>query len=261
MKKLFALLLSVVLLTRCNNNSPSEPPPALNSVSDSSIVASVSNNLLQKGCYTYDGNSSRINFEITEVGTEITGKLYYSLKEKDSNSGTFKGVLSGDTLLGNYTFSSEGVESTREVAFLVKDNQLIEGVGELNATGTAFKDRNIIKYGPDMSLKKTDCNLSKVDCVYKNGKAFSKLNQKCLELSTLATKLRPMQEGAMVKGDTAYVLFDSTRLKAELFLPGKNEGIVLNKTSEGNWRSGEYKLIAWKGYVVQFKNKAAFGGE
>ena len=262
MKKLFVLLLSVVLLIRCNSNSSSESSPAKNPVSDSSTIASTHDTLLQKGCYTYDGNGSTINFEITGVvGTEITGKLNYSLKEKDSNSGTFKGVLSGDTLFGSYTFFSEGVESTREVAFLVKDKQLIEGVGELNATGTAFKDRNTIKYSSDMPLKKTDCSLSKADCIYKNGRAFSKLNQKCIELSTLETKLLPMQESTKANVDTLYVLFDSTRSKAELILPGKNEGMVLNKTSEGNWRNGDYKLIAWKGYVVQFKNKAVFCGE
>lgn len=103
--------------------------------------------------------------------------------------------------------------------------------------------------------------MTKADCIYKNGKAFSNLNRKCLELATLETKLQPMEEGSMTNSDIAYVLFDSTQSKAELFLPNHNEGLILKKTSEGNWRSGDYKLIAWKGYVVQFKNKAIFGGE
>lgn len=37
-------------------------------------------------------------------------------------------------------------------------------------------------------------------------------------------------------------------------------GIILTKTSEGNWSNGDYKLIAWKGCVLQKKGKAIYGG-
>lgn len=255
MKKIFTLLFIVASFVCCNSSNPSEGPTTPKPATDSG-------NLLQKGCYTYNDSNNVISFEITEVGAGVTGKLMYALKEKDSNTGTFKGVLTGDTLFGNYSFLSEGVESSREVAFLVKDKQLIEGVGELNTSGNAFKDRHAINYSSSgISLSKTDCNLAKTDCIYKNGKVYSNLNQKCLELTTLKIKLQPMQEGAAANGDPAYVLFDSTQSKAELFLPGQNKGMILNQTSSGNWRSGDYKLIAWKGYVVQFKSKAIFGGE
>lgn len=65
----------------------------------------------------------------------------------------------------------------------------------------------------------------------------------------------------MVKGKPAFLLFDNTKSKAELFLPNANTGMVLNKTSNGNWSNGDYKLIAWKGYVVQLKGKPIFGGQ
>lgn len=42
--------------------------------------------------------------------------------------------------------------------FLVKDNQLIEGYGDLNEDGTKFKDVNSIKDTSTMPLTKVDCN-------------------------------------------------------------------------------------------------------
>ena len=43
------------------------------------------------------------------------------------------------------------------MAFLVQDNQLIEGYGDLNEEATKFKDVNSIKYTSDMPLSKKDC--------------------------------------------------------------------------------------------------------
>jgi len=82
-----------------------------------------------------------------------------------------------------------------------------------------------------------------------------------LELATLNIKLNPLKNGGTTQGDPAYVLFDKDRKKAELFLPNNDEGILLNKTSEGNWKNNEFLLISWKGYVVQQNGKTVFGGQ
>ena len=113
---------------------------------------------LELGCYTYKANGNKIHFEITDVSKTIMGNLDYSLKEKDANNGTFAGVLQDSILIGSYTFASEGMESTREVAFLVKDGQLIEGYGELDETGTAFKDKGALSFSSSMPLSKTECD-------------------------------------------------------------------------------------------------------
>jgi len=256
MKKLILLILISIIFVSCNSNSNKDKPQ-----SEKKEVTVKANVSLQKGCYSYKDSSNYINLEITEQGQEVEGKLTYSLDGKDSNTGTIKGQLTGDKLICAYKFLSEGVESVREVAFMVKDNKLIEGYGALNESGTAFKDRNAINYSSTMPLSKTDCSQSKEACQYKNGKAFSNLNQKCLELSSLEIKLYPMKDDESTKDEIAYVLLDSTQSKAELFLPKRDEGMLLKKTSNGNWGSGDYKLMAWKGYVVQFKGKAVFGGE
>lgn len=112
---------------------------------------------LELGCYAYSSDSNIIHFEITSLEPSVSGTLTYALDGKDSNSGTFDGSLMDDKLFGTYSFTSEGVESTREVAFLVKDNQLIEGYGELTESGTAFVDKDNLSYTSKMPLSKTVC--------------------------------------------------------------------------------------------------------
>jgi hypothetical protein len=97
--------------------------------------------------------------------------------------------------------------------------------------------------------------------LFVNGQSFSELKQTCLELTTLNIKLNPLKDGAITKGEIAYVLFGNENKLAEVFFPLKNKGIVLSKTAEGNWSNTDYKLIAWKGYVIKKNGIAIFGGD
>jgi hypothetical protein len=127
---------------------------------DKNTVSETAPAILEKGCYGYHANNSSIEFEITETGETVAGNLMYALAEKDKNTGTFEGHLKDDKLLGVYTFHSEGSESAREVAFLVKGNQLIEGYGEVEVEGNkaTFKDRNALNYSSAMPLTQSDCD-------------------------------------------------------------------------------------------------------
>lgn len=97
--------------------------------------------------------------------------------------------------------------------------------------------------------------------MYQNGKSFSELQQTCLELATLNIKLNPLKDGATTKGSVAYLLFDANKTKAEIFMPMENKGFVLAETAEGNWSNEDYKLVAWKGYVLKKNGIPIFGGE
>lgn len=153
MKKLLIFPCIVLALLSCspqeNKESAEDTEAGMEENSGSS---------LEEGCYTYKANNSVVNFEITEVGNKVTGNLSYALAEKDANDGTFEGQLSDDKLIGTYTFMSEGFESEREVAFQVKGDQLIEGYGPLDETGTAFTDKDSISYTSTMPLSKSDCD-------------------------------------------------------------------------------------------------------
>lgn len=96
--------------------------------------------------------------------------------------------------------------------------------------------------------------------MFENGKSYSELKQTCLELATLNIKLNPLKEGSKTEGQSAHVLFNDENTKAELFLPSNNKGIVLEKSNEGNWTNKNYKLISWKGYVLQKDGRSIFGG-
>jgi len=154
MKKLIILSLLAISLTSCKNNTKEQETTEEKEV----MTTEEPSAMLEVGCYSYNTNNNNVNLEITSLDNGVSGKLTYALAEKDSNSGTFNGELSDDKLIGEYTFMSEGVESKREVAFMIKDNQLIEGYGELNETGTAFVDKSNINYTSTMPLSKTDCD-------------------------------------------------------------------------------------------------------
>lgn len=113
--------------------------------------------LLKKECYSYDAKGSKIELRIEYKGSDVTGTLTYALSEKDSNKGTFVGKLENNILLLDYTFQSEGTESTRQVAFQVINNTLLEGYGEMTLDGTHFKDVAQIKFTSTMPLKKIEC--------------------------------------------------------------------------------------------------------
>ena len=109
-------------------------------------------------CYFYDANGNKIELQLQYNDEEITGILNYTLLEKDKNTGTIKGKIENNILLAEYTFQSEGMQSTRQVAFQFIDNKLVEGYGEMNDDGTHFKDVTKLKFTSNMPLSKVDCS-------------------------------------------------------------------------------------------------------
>jgi hypothetical protein len=256
MKKLIVLLFVALIMLNCKNKEQKTE----NSNSPSQEVAGETTAPLDLGCYIFNDGKNTVSLEIIENSKEIKGNLTYALAEKDKNSGSFTGELQEGILIANYTFQSEGKESIRQVAFKVDGNTLIEGYGELNNGGTAFKDTSSLNFTTKMPLSKTDCNNLKKACLFEDGKAYSELKQSCLELATIKTKLNPLKDGARTDGDSVYVLFNSDNSKAEIFLPKSNKGSVLEKSKQGYWTFENYTLISWKGYVLQEKGVAIYGG-
>lgn len=158
MKKIFFLLLTTTALISCKNktNESEHNDESINE--EKTIVEEGKTNLLEQGCYVYNENGNSVKIEITDVSDSIKGNLKIAYAEKDANEGTFAGTLQEDKLIGTYTFNSEGTKSKREIAFLIKENKLIEGYGEMIDNGTKFKDISTISYTSTMPLTKSDCN-------------------------------------------------------------------------------------------------------
>ncbi|MFD2938900.1 hypothetical protein [Flavobacterium notoginsengisoli] len=113
-------------------------------------------------CYAWRSNGSVIEMSFNvNSHQEVNGKLSYNIVGKDKNEGSLIGNMKGDTLIADYTFSSEGVSSVREVAFLQKDGAFIEGYGDVvEANGKfTFKDKTKLKYDAKNTLTKVDCKV------------------------------------------------------------------------------------------------------
>lgn len=111
-------------------------------------------------CYTYTKNKDTVTMKLNIAGEEYTGELDYRFFEKDKSKGTFAGEMKGDTLIAEYTFDAEGMRSVREVVFLRKDGNLIEGFGDVEEKGAKvmFKDRSKLTFGGAVVLAKHPCN-------------------------------------------------------------------------------------------------------
>ena len=85
--------------------------------------------------------------------------MYYKNFQKDSSFGDVNGVQNGDTIKLMYTFESEGMVSDREIYFLRKNGNLIEGIGDSNTEGNTslYADYSKIQYNDDQTLKQVTC--------------------------------------------------------------------------------------------------------
>ncbi len=140
------LLIIVLFFNNCKQNEVSNQKH----IEELKLVA---------GCYGYDREGTTITFRILRVDPLVQGTLIYNWAEKDRNSGSFEGTLDDDIILGTYTFISEGIESTREVAFKIDDNVLLEGFGEVTNVGTTtvFRDKASLKFIETIPLELGKC--------------------------------------------------------------------------------------------------------
>lgn len=148
MKTQIISLLIIFTLQSCNNNSGEK---------NSQDLENSYNNW--EGCYAFIQNDDSIRLKLEFNGNEVTGNLTYNFYEKDDNKGSLTGKVYGDTIIAMYNFDSEGVASFREVAFLKRGNEYVEGFGEIEEKEgkMTFKNRKNLNYDSNVILTKTDC--------------------------------------------------------------------------------------------------------
>lgn len=129
---------------------------------DSMAVISETNEPIEPStlqtCYMQATGKDSIFVTLEDNLGTIIGKIHYKNFEKDSSIGDVVGSQNGDTLKLNYTFEAEGETSEREIYFLRKGENIIEGIGEQKAEGTQSKYTNTaaLKYEGN-TLKQVDC--------------------------------------------------------------------------------------------------------
>jgi len=112
-----------------------------------------------QSCYAYIKGKDTAELTLITTGIVSTGELSYKWFEKDRNMGSIEGEMHGDTLIANYTFNSEGQQSVRQVVFLKKGNQLLEGFGEVEEKNgkTQFKDLKKVDFSQPITFEKVAC--------------------------------------------------------------------------------------------------------
>lgn len=111
-------------------------------------------------CYRSTANKDTVVLSFERKKDRISGQLSYHLFEKDANTGTITGTVSGDTIFADYRYLSEGVTSTREVIFLASENTLTEGYGEMEERDAkfVFSDRRNVLFKEGIQLTKEPCH-------------------------------------------------------------------------------------------------------
>lgn len=153
MKKEITILLTALAFISCKNDAIE--PLAAPTVQEE-MVANESKIICYQGIIKKDTVNLKLHFE---EGQDVKGELAYLFFEKDRNNGTLVGQMSGDTLRGNYTFLSEGKESSREVVFLRKGKIMIEAYGDVEEIEkkTIFKDPKKLYFDSATVLSEVEC--------------------------------------------------------------------------------------------------------
>lgn len=117
----------LLFIAACQQNGKKETDQSKQTLNTSTTEISA---LEDKQTYQYLKNGDTILLDISITGDKVQGDLSYRWKEKDQNTGHIDGVLKDSLLLADYTFSSEGKTSVRQVAFKLSKDAAVEGYGD-----------------------------------------------------------------------------------------------------------------------------------
>jgi hypothetical protein len=148
----FCILLA--LLASCN----SQPKETKEQANDQQTTEKQD---LKVNCYQYASLDDTVTLTLIHPAENVTGgTLVYKFKEKDGNRGTIQGSMKGDLLLANYTFTSEGTLSTRQVAFKLSGNAFYEGYGDIVVENDTVKYKNVdsLDFSSSFKLQEIPCN-------------------------------------------------------------------------------------------------------
>ena len=110
-------------------------------------------------CYSYASEADTVTLTVIHAGDSIRGSLVYNLKEKDKNTGTIQGLMKGNILVADYTFLSEGIQSTRQIAFKFEGDSFVEGYGESFSQNDRvyFKNPDSLNFSSSVKLTEIVC--------------------------------------------------------------------------------------------------------
>jgi hypothetical protein len=112
------------------------------------------------GCYVaqIDKNVYTLRIQGQNSAT-VTGILHYDNFQFDDSSGTFSGTFENNILLGDYSFTAEGMDSIRQLIWKRSDNDFIQGFGDYNTIDgrEIFSDPTKIYWDPVYTYTNSSC--------------------------------------------------------------------------------------------------------
>ncbi len=98
-------------------------------------------------------------------------------------------------------------------------------------------------------------------CLASAGYTWSKLNKECVRAFT-GIQLNPVDNASTEDATLcAYVLFNESASKAEVFLPDE-KSLILTRSGEGKpWIYDDYQLIPKNGYILTKAGTTIFSGD
>lgn len=119
----------------------------------------IETNINSNQCFQYINKKDTASLNLVIKNDKVNGILSYNLFEKDKNNGTIEGIIKGDTIIADYTFQSEGTTSTREVVWLKKNDELVEGFGDTKEGNgkMKFKNTSNLRFDQSMVFKPIIC--------------------------------------------------------------------------------------------------------
>lgn len=114
----------------------------------------------------------------------------------------------------------------------------------IGLVGCDFMLKKHEESAPKLTIKIASTNAKDIDkhgCVASAGYYYSKIQKKCIRafeegfrLEAIANKAIPNDSLSDNNDTNAYVIFDEENTKAELFIPGTEESVVLSKSTSDN---------------------------
>lgn len=98
---------------------------------------------------------------------------------------------------------------------------------------------------PDTIVNKSiGGSTDKHGCLTGAGQTWSEMKQDCIQIFNVGKRLNPVEtkQGDMIV--SAFVVFNSDKSKAELFVPDVQQTIILNKSEGNTYKNDTYKLTA-----------------
>ncbi|MBU1820448.1 MAG: hypothetical protein KKG00_02900 [Bacteroidetes bacterium] len=145
----FTLPLFSLLFLACGSNetAQTEQTPEV-----PSLIETVS-------CYASIVGKDTLSLRLEVLGNDVAGELSYNLFEKDGNEGTIRGEMHGDTLIADYTYTTEGIESVRQVVFLQQNGGFVEGYGETTTRNgrMVYENPASLEFDRGMVFEKAPC--------------------------------------------------------------------------------------------------------